>query len=543
MERTDVLTPVTSLFLPPFLYAETHYRFRFFPSYLKAPFPEIIADAPHRIEPGSPLPLLLLAKDAHRYPALLKTATATIRQDGKVLGTFPLLPVPPALRQQLWWQVVPIQLGNVRGWIECDIAFELEAAAGILRFSNDNHRTSSKKSLRIYVASDTLPSLPRLVLGEGHAHSDHTSDQVEFGAPLGAAQQMSLAMGLGFACITDHSYDLDDHLEDYLRNHHQTPKWHALHADVDALNGSSRKFAFIRGEEVSCRTADGRNVHVLVLGNRRFIPGSGDSAERWLRTRSEHSIPEVVSFKEPCSAAFGAHVLEPVPFLQRILLGRGVWHRADLTVRGLDGFQFANGKRDEGFTAGYQEWIRLLLAGHRCVTLAGDDAHGNFNRFRQIGIPFLLIRESLEQIWGATRTGVFVDGVDEKGILEAIRAGHSIISDGPVLDLRTVNGGASLIGTEQKEPQVSFKVESATSGEYGKVRILRIIQGVVGGKEMTLVEKRGPLPDRWTDTFHLANDRRGYVRAELWTDASTSAYGRSHFGMTNPIWLEPADSR
>jgi len=52
-------------FLPLFLYAETHYRFPYFFSLLRKNEPEIIADAPHRIEPGSPLPILILIKDAH----------------------------------------------------------------------------------------------------------------------------------------------------------------------------------------------------------------------------------------------------------------------------------------------------------------------------------------------------------------------------------------------------------------------------------------------------------------------------------------------
>ncbi len=54
------------------LYAEMHYRWwplssRYFKKEL-----EILADAPRRGEPGRPLPLLLLVKDAHRYPITLE---------------------------------------------------------------------------------------------------------------------------------------------------------------------------------------------------------------------------------------------------------------------------------------------------------------------------------------------------------------------------------------------------------------------------------------------------------------------------------------
>jgi hypothetical protein len=217
-----------------------------------------------------------------------------------------------------------------------------------------------------------------------------------------------------------------------------------------------------------------------------------------------------------------------------------MWRRVDLTRPGLDGFQFANGKRDEAFDAGYREWIALLLAGYHCVTIAGDDAHGNFNRYRQIGVPFLRIRESPEQIWGATRTGVFVNRVEEHAILEALRTGRSIISDGPALAIRNVQGSFSVIGSALREPQISVRLESATSAEYGKIVSLRLIRGTIGGTETAMFESRGSVPNRWSDTFHLKNDRRGYLRAETWTEAATSAYGRSHFCMTNPVWLEPA---
>ena len=40
----------------PLLYAETHYRFKYFFSFLKKNEPEILADIPHRLEPNAALP-------------------------------------------------------------------------------------------------------------------------------------------------------------------------------------------------------------------------------------------------------------------------------------------------------------------------------------------------------------------------------------------------------------------------------------------------------------------------------------------------------
>ena len=88
MERARVLTDLLPSLLqmfPVFLYAETHYRFRYFFSFLRKHEPEIIADAPHRIDPNQSLPILVLVKDAHQFPIKLNKISVVIRKDGKTL--------------------------------------------------------------------------------------------------------------------------------------------------------------------------------------------------------------------------------------------------------------------------------------------------------------------------------------------------------------------------------------------------------------------------------------------------------------------------
>jgi len=59
------------LLIIPFLYAETHYRFKYFFSYLKKKEPEIIADMPFRLQAGKLLPILIVIKDADKYPVVI----------------------------------------------------------------------------------------------------------------------------------------------------------------------------------------------------------------------------------------------------------------------------------------------------------------------------------------------------------------------------------------------------------------------------------------------------------------------------------------
>ena len=67
----------------PLLYAETHYRFKYFFSFLRKDEPEILADIPHRLEPDAALPVLLLIKDSNLYPIELIRVKIDLRQEGK----------------------------------------------------------------------------------------------------------------------------------------------------------------------------------------------------------------------------------------------------------------------------------------------------------------------------------------------------------------------------------------------------------------------------------------------------------------------------
>ncbi|MEX0602644.1 MAG: hypothetical protein WD295_04835, partial [Bacteroidota bacterium] len=348
-------------------------------------------------------------------------------------------------------------------------------------------------------------------------------------------------MGLQFFCATDHSYDLDDRVDNYLVHDPNLPKWKALQREVDTVNGRERNFCVIRGEEVSCRNADQRNIHLLLLGNREFIPGSGDGAERWLNTRSEHSLSEVLRFKAPDTAAFAAHPKDRVPFLQRVLIGRGEWSTADLAADGLTGIQFANGVRGRAFDHGYTEWVRLLLAGRRTTIAAGNDAHGNFNRFRQVSIPFIRTREMDAQKFGEMRTGVFAEGPShEQGIVLALHQGRSIITDGPVCTLRLTgaNGEEFAIGDVARGSMFQGLLEIFSSEDFGEIAQATIVHGVVGErKETVLHQALGSQGFSLVLRFPFESAANGYVRATVRT-STMSFDGLSHFCMTNPIWVE-----
>jgi hypothetical protein len=373
MERTGVLTQLPTFIwhlFPIFLYAETHYRFRFFLSLLRKREPEIIADAPHRLNSNSSLPILILVKDAHLFPVKLDEITVVIRSKGSIVCIRKLLNSSIEINDKLWWRVFEISIKDVTGAIECDVIFEVNINNHKRLYHNDNHRTSSHRPLNVFISSDPLPKFEGLYFGECHSHSNYTDDQVEFGSPLGASVHLCRSIGLSFFCVTDHSYDLDDAIDNYLTNDPNLPKWHQLQNEVNGLNSLVTDFKIIRGEEVTCRNSSDQNVHLLLLGNKMFFAGSGDGAEQWLKTQSEYSCSEVLKEKELSTLAYAAHPCEPVPFLQRLLLHRGKWPERDIINPNLSGIQFANGQLSGGFKEGYCLWIKALLQGKRIFALS-----------------------------------------------------------------------------------------------------------------------------------------------------------------------------
>jgi len=301
------------------------------------------------------------------------------------------------------------------------------------RVVSDNHPGLSHAPLNIQKAEAPLPLHPGWIAGELHCHTSYGCDQVEFGAPLEAIKRTSGAMGLQFAALTDHSYNLDDLPDDYLTNDPELTKWKLLKEEAFRLNRDGG-VQLLPGEELSCRSSQGRNAHLLVIGNDEFLPGSGDSAEKWLHNRSELSVAEALSRISPDAFAAAAHPLTHPPLLERLLVHRGEWRAEDLTNPHLDGWQIVNGGWGNDFARGRSLLNDQLRKGRFIRIFGGDDAHGNFNRFRQVGLPMIRLRENGGNIFGRFTTRLKTDAHTAHSIITALKNAPVQVSDGPSLD-------------------------------------------------------------------------------------------------------------
>jgi hypothetical protein len=535
------LLALLALGIPIVAYAETHYSFKGIYSRLKKKEPEIIADVPFRIEPGEALPILILVKDAHFFPVKLSQIRVTVLQNAAEIfcGTFA---IQETITEKFWYRIFRVALAaEITGEVEIDVAIEIEMNGTRRTYLNDNYRISSHAPFSTFLAGTPLPREPRFFWGDLHYHSAYTNDQVEFGAPLPATIELAQAMGLNFFAATEHSYDMDDHEDDYLKNDSKLIKWQLFQSEIAHLN-QSRNFVIIPGEEVSAGNHRNQNIHFLIYNNPDYLPGKGDGAEKWLYNQPDLTIPEIFDRLQPQALAVAGHPEVEPPWLQKRLIRRGKWEAPDYEHPELTGLQIWNGRDDRYFFKGLAEWKKQLLRGRKLFIYAGNDAHGNFNRFRQIGFPFFTFREMKNEIFGYARTGVFCEApFTLENLLARIRKGACVISNGPLLSFRVVAGdGATFnIGESLAASAFELRFSAQTTDEFGKIEQVKFLVGdFTSGKEMEWLNY-SCFQDHRVEIFEKfdLNIKAGYLRGEL----ETQKQGKRFFCFTNPLWFNLRD--
>jgi len=525
------------LFLGPvILYAEMHYRLRFLRGRLFKKLPEVIFDTPRRIQTDH-LPVVLLIKDAHWFPIALREVSLTITS-----------PFDPALCEK---QVFTENMSVDRQWftreyyldvaryrdhlLNIDCTAIVECHGRHFQIRNDNYAGLSHAPFRVFIDSEALPSENGWQWGDLHCHSSWTSDQVEFGLPPVALPDLAAAMGLSFCGLTEHSYDLDDQPDSWTKNDPQLRKWNEYRVEIESVNAARKDFIIIPGEEASVDNGLGRNVHLAVLNNREFFRGSGDGLEKSLGFPSEFSYQQILQKADPRALIFAAHPLTRPPFSQWLIARRGVWNRHDHHSR-LDGWQILNGQDGREVIEGKNFWVSKLLAGSQSYLYAGNDAHGNFNRFRQIRLPLLNLYEHERQVFGEFLTGVRTDGNQGLDQLVArLKSGPVIVSNGPFINLVAMdtNRRRFEIGKTMQEPPAALEITALSSRHFGAIRRIKILAGDLLKRRETLCKTFEFIQGVNCQTITLPVENQpsiGYFRAEIETQSAK-------FGLTNPIWF------
>ena len=503
------------------LYAETHYRFPLFKfSRYYRRRPEIVVDLPRRAE-GGIIPVTIIVKDAHKFPCrFVKPLDLEFYASGKSESR-KLDLTDELIDEPLWYKVREVELPP--GKYSAQAKFYYAAGGKTWQAFNHNYPGLPFRPMILNAASQPLPKPAGYAAGDLHTHSVYTSDHVEYGAPLEALSRTAKAMGLDFAAVTDHTYDMDDMPDDFLMNDTELTKWKSFQQEVSCINRNDHnKYAWlIPGQEITARNSKNRNVHFLLLMDNRLFPGGGDSAEKWFRTWSEYSTTDLLDQKSPSALAAAAHPQVKPPFLQKYLLHRGVWEAQDLDHR-LSALQIANGEGWREVERGLAFWQVALRQGYKPALWAGNDAHGNFNFFRQVGLPMWNLVQEDHHIFGRWFTGIAAEN-SLTGIMAGLSQGATYISDGPGIDLR-VNG--QLPGTTTPGGNLKIEAELVSSAEFGQ---LSKAQAFIWDNGVLKVKPLSLTPDYYHKISFEEEINRGYVFLQVKTDTGGRAVSSAVF--------------
>jgi hypothetical protein len=280
----------------------------------------------------------------------------------------------------------------------------------------------------------TIP-IPKKILPsyDLHCHSSHTNDHIEFGAAVKFIADCADFIGLDGVAITDHSYDISCKVENYLEKDENLTHWHDLQEECgfDRLNHHAEVHL---GEEISVMRNKGNAVHLGAIGNKKFVVGTADGARKGYNRKTEPTMDEAIkSVHSDGGITFAAHPGEIPNFFHRLFLRRDCWQFADFGNLSISAFQATNGKFDKTWRRARKLWIKLLLSGKKIPLIAGNDSHGDFNRYRAMNVPFVSVKEDFERHFGKARTGIY----GNYELVEAIKAGQTFITDGAFIHLDT----------------------------------------------------------------------------------------------------------
>lgn len=512
------------------LYAETHFRFfPFFPSLLYKREPEILFDTPPRIGPDQDLPVLLIINDLVRFPVEPFTVSVTVTRPsfGTRLFTFDELhayEIEHPFKKQQRAFIFPLPRKELNfGQLFLNACVTIITSGKKVSVFNDNLNTSSKRAFSCFNADTPLPGSELCAYGDFHVHSQFSQSHVEFGPPLEVIDRMAHCSGLSFACITDHSYDLSCTIEDYLIEDPDVTRWKLQQKML--ADGDLFPTLLLPGEEISCINADGDIVHLGAAGLSDFIPGSADGARKrkHLKFGETHTVKEAVEkIHRQGGIAFAAHPGSRSGLLQRIFLHRGQWEFKDISPD-IDAIQALNSGFSASWKRGKALWIRQLQNDLRKPLIAGNDAHGDFSRYRAIKHPFLSSYEDFNRYMGYGKTGVYGSYRTRGDLLKATANGMTFVTNGPYIsiNLSEKNDSYAVSSTPLPASIETLYLHASSSPEFGTISDVSLFTGSTEKEREETVLLRHSFTSHTFDCClpvtisHLP--KKSYIRAETRT--------------------------
>jgi len=504
---------------------------------------DVFADAPWRVEPDKMLPILLMVKDATGFDYDIgyisiyldqnKDESNSVNGDILLNSTWYGLRIYNRMYNLYyagdWYNITwldPEEYG-LNGTVYLHVVFDENG--GFLDPDYDAH-----SHLRINIGDSPLPTFSDWYPGDTHYHSIYTDNMVEFGNPIEATRDAGKTVGLNWITITDHSFDLDSTDE--------IGKWQCLKNECQIYD--SNEFKLILGEEVSTYNADSNVIHFLAYNIDNFIPGNRDKPYE-LNQETWHLQDVIDNVTDQGGVSYAAHPTGHPSGEEAFFLDRGNWTYADYLSTGLHGLQFWNTKTgdwEQNLNEGLNIWIDLLLSGKHIYAIGGTDAHGDFNNhYYCTGIPYLSAARDWDSAMGCVRTYVHIQNLSEVTILDSLKNGNSIMTDGPlvIFDINGETIGNNVVLTN--ETNATLRIRWNSTKEFGNITTILVKKGVIGktdDRNVTILTPssigKDPLSDEYE--FVLLLNESCYYRIEAYSKTTEGEEFRCY---TNPIWVVP----
>jgi FlgD Ig-like domain len=363
-------------------------------------------------------------------------------------------------------------------------------------YKDDFLNYTETRHLRVRVGDGPFPWPADWYGGDVHYHTMYTNNAYEYGAPLPAVKESARAVGLHWLTATDHSSDLDESGDGTYS--YATPQWEytvfdqsgahtfyrnvaadggtwqGLGVDVNQLDGPD--FRLYRAVELNLASIDpvslGKTLHCLIY-NENYIhsPNSGAPGERPVSPDLNGALAQI----QGTGFAYSSHPVNPLTkdFYGFDLGANGsAWGLLNilqaLTYEAFRGLQIFNTRATVESTDEDNPWADFdagvaadgpypqeLLEGvalwdqvvsgmiatnnpRRVFVAGGSDAHGDFNYASHLSLNDYADDNAIGKVqtvayvpgdWSATNLPPMAE------ILAAYRAGHTIITDGPFVEI------------------------------------------------------------------------------------------------------------
>jgi hypothetical protein len=529
---------------PVLLYPETHFKFfRFFPSFIFKKAPEILFDLPRRLDPHHDLPVILIMNDIDRYKAqcLEVKISVSYKKRPPILFQFSDLKQnsieqPFSFQSSVFLFTVPRkELQSGLAFINCTATVQIGKHKQTI--INDNFITSSKLPFSCFISDESLPAKKYCSYGDLHVHSHFSQSHVEFGPPIQIIDLFSKCYGADFVSITDHSYDLACSMENYLKPDQMVKRWEVLKQEIEK---KKYKTVISCGEEISCLNSKGNVVHLCGFGLSNFIPGTLDGARKKAGNQEQLSILEAIALiQKQQGVAFAAHPGSKSGFMQRLFLKRGTWSKSDLN-NSINGLQAVNNGFGQSWHHAKVLWINELLKGKKIAIIAGNDCHGDFNRYRSLSVPFIKISEAQSRYFCSSMTGLYKKIDSNKELVDLLKNGNTFITTGPMLCISTSDStNDSIIGKNIKNVEKKLiTIILSSSYEFGIPSLIRLFWGNYAIRRETLffakqISEKTFSINSVVDISKLKGSS-GYLRAEA---ECVTNDGTMHYAATSPFYF------